>query len=207
MAEYEAAVDAWRKEQGMPTLAETRRYAGGLKGGALRRGDWDEYVWLHDRPDRVHAFLRVANRDIGDAEYWRLLGEIWTDAEGPGHQDALWRALLAADRAGREGLMSEDDRAMYDSLPDIVTVYRGFDRDGGEGGLSWTLDRSRAEWFARRFAFDGPPKLATTQVPKEDVIAYFGGRSEAEVLVLELPAEIEVEDVPNRAVEKSRPGP
>jgi hypothetical protein len=53
---------------------------------------------------------------------------------------------------GREHLMDAEERA---ALPDVVTILRGFTHAEGARGLSWTLDRERAEWFARRFRAQG----------------------------------------------------
>jgi hypothetical protein len=60
----------------------------------------------------------------------------------------------------------------------------------GEGtGLSWTTDREKAVWFARRFP--GPePRVLTGRTRRGNVIAYFAGRQEAEVIVL--PEDVEV---------------
>ena len=51
-------------------------------------------------------------------------------------------------------------------------------------GWSWTTEKAKAEWFARRFAaLDRvKPKVITGIVAKNDVIAYFGRRKEAEVV-------------------------
>lgn len=53
-------------------------------------------------------------------------------------------------------------------------------------GLSWTIDQSKAEWFARRFAMLthlGQPRLMEGIVKKKDVLAYFNGRKEKEIVV------------------------
>lgn len=47
--------------------------------------------------------------------------------------------------------------------------------------LSWTLDRSIAEWFATRFDEDGTVYQA--QIDKSHIYAYFDGRNESEVIV------------------------
>ena len=47
--------------------------------------------------------------------------------------------------------------------------------------LSWTLDRSVAEWFSTRFSEDGTVYQA--QIDKSHIYAYFDGRNESEVIV------------------------
>src|ERR1700720_120677 len=50
-------------------------------------------------------------------------------------------------------------------------------------GLAWTMDQSKAEWFAGRFPYRGPPFVASGWVFKRDVFAYFIGRQESEIVV------------------------
>ena len=79
--------------------------------------------------------------------------------------------------------MSEADRKVYDELPDMVTIYRGVDVGGNPDGLSWTLDKERAEWFARRF--HGYGTLLTYTIQKVAIMAVLLGRGESEVIVIE----------------------
>ena len=57
---------------------------------------------------------------------------------------------------------------------------------GGRGkGLSWTQDREQAIWFAKRFhAVHGERgKVIEGICKKADVLAYFAGRDEQEIVV------------------------
>jgi len=47
--------------------------------------------------------------------------------------------------------MTDEERAQVDPLPARVTVYRGANSFNKPSGLSWTLDREVAYWFANRF--------------------------------------------------------
>jgi hypothetical protein len=101
--------------------------------------------------------------------------------------------------------MSEEERKAFEALPDPVQVFRGFHRDGGERGFSWTTDREMAEWFAQVFNRGpkwyrrpgsepdapllwgdpgGVPRVASGTVAKRDVLAYLLEREESEVLTL-----------------------
>ena len=67
-------------------------------------------------------------------------------------------------------------------VPDPVTIYRG---GGPEAwhvllGQSWTLDRERADWFARRI--DGSSWLATATIPRDMLMFYSNCRKESEVI-------------------------
>jgi hypothetical protein len=82
--------------------------------------------------------------------------------------------------------MDDADRATLAELGEEVTIYRGFARWGGYCAPSWTLSRSRAEWFANRAALTSPDRqgyLATTRLPKSQLLAYTNGRGEREIIL------------------------
>jgi hypothetical protein len=49
-----------------------------------------------------------------------------------------------------------------------------------EDGLSWTLDKAKAEFFANRFSKGGI--ILEREIPKSDIIAVLTGRGESEVI-------------------------
>lgn len=153
---------------------------------ARRDGDWDKYVWLHEKPYRLDAFAEIAD-NMNDQTYWSLLADIWIGTENlHAHQDQ-WCKFMLADRPGREHLMDADDRKVYDALGDTVTIYRGASTNGTLIGPSWTLQRETAEWFAKRLLRDDDTAyLLTVDCPKDLIVAYFGGRNEVEVVVADL---------------------
>ena len=160
---------------------------------ALAEGDWSRMVWLHERPYRLDAFLDLPT-DLDDDEYWEILARIWTDSENIWQNLPEWVELLDANRSGSP--MSDEEAAALASMPDPISVYRGAAEDVNEDGLSWTVDRERAEWFARRSATDeAAPVLLAGEVAKADVVAYFTGRSESEVVVADWGAVAVVERV------------
>lgn len=90
-------------------------------------------------------------------------------------------------KADRERL-----RAAGDPLPagDSFTLYRGVagvDPRRKEAGYSWTRDRERAEWFAKRFAKHfRDPAVLVTQTRASDVLAYVDanvGRNEDDFIL------------------------
>ena len=79
--------------------------------------------------------------------------------------------------------MSAKDRRTYEALPEFINAYRGcFDADDVMA-YSWTLDRGKAEWFARRKRMMGTPVVAKVNVHKSFVLAYFSDRNESEVVL------------------------
>lgn len=144
--------------------------------------DWHSVVFLHERPYRLNAFTDIAET-LTDQEYWELLASIWMDTESLSSDQDEWLECLEADRSGRAlHMMDEVEWAAWAELPEQVTVYRGYNADeGNPNGLSWTLNRERAEWFAKRFHREGV--LLTAVVPKGVVIAVLLGRGEDEVVI------------------------
>ncbi len=85
----------------------------------------------------------------------------------------------------RERLLSAGD-TLPDDLDSQFTIYRGQDLSE-EVGLSWTLSRDKAEWFAQRntdhIGTDGEVGVIEMQVTLDDILYYDNGREEQEVVV------------------------
>lgn len=152
---------------------------------AIEEQKWSSYLYMHERPYRLDAFEHIEGFLLPD-EYWDLLGGIWTDSENIRQNEARWRRCLTAEIEGREHMMSEEEQAaLAHDYDDVIPVFRGFSYRGRERGLSWTANSVVAKWFARRFARDGEPQyVASGHVNKSDVLAFFDGRSEYEMVVL-----------------------
>jgi hypothetical protein len=148
--------------------------------------NWHRIVWLHEKPYRLRAFLSICER-LSDRGYWEALGGIWIGTENLHDDQEQWLGALTARRPGRaRWLMDDADRATLAELGEEVTVYRGFARPGGYRAPSWSLSRSRAEWFASRAALTSPDRrgyLATTSLLKSRVLAYTNGRGEREIIL------------------------
>ncbi|MYZ46453.1 hypothetical protein [Propylenella binzhouense] len=165
--------------------------------------------------------------DLHPVGYWPSVADLWQHEEGLHRSTEDWLDLWRAEHPDRGSCMSPEDRAVYDQLPEVVKVWRGVscaDDDDPEAfilnGLSWTLSREKAEWFARRWSRFGILQdretptgeirnvrvtraiLAATEVHKSVVLAYFNGRDEAEcVLDPVFIEEIEIIEIPVEAPE------
>lgn len=163
-----------------------------------RRRNWSAYLLTFDHSEALEALLAV--EDEMEDSYWSILGDAWTATEAVAANEETWRRLFSSTRPGREQLTKEADRSLLEALPAQVTVYRGHSHEGGARGLAWTLDRESAEIFARQFAAStdlghptGEPRLATVTVPRSSIVALFRARREGDVLVLDLPPDVDVE--------------
>ena len=121
--------------------------------------------------------------ELDDGSYWRAVAEAWQDSDRQPLTPRDWRKLLTANRPGREMMMDERQYAELAALPDRVPVFRGVNDWNGVTGISWTMSRERAEWFARRFAFEHPGLVIAGRVLRHRIIALFNARTEQEALV------------------------
>ena len=161
---------------------------------ARRERDWTTYVFLHERPYRFDAFCEIhdaagfwANDPINDREFWKLVSSIWIDSENIHQHLVEWIGIWSSDREFRETVMDEDDIEAFTKLPESFPIWRGAGHRRVAEGLSWTTDKAKATWFAHRFASSrrhDAAFLAQGVVHRGDVLAYFIGRNESEIVVL-----------------------
>jgi hypothetical protein len=116
-------------------------------------------------------------------ECFALLGSEWSACDNIASHARELRALLR--RARREELnqmMDASERAVWDSLPETLTVYRGcyaFNKKG----LSWTLDRNTAERFLSLIRYwQSHQPLLLTGVAKKSIAVYKADRNEQEII-------------------------
>lgn len=146
---------------------------------ALVENNYDRYVFLHERPHRLDAFVRILNR-MGERERADLIRAVWVDTEFPHTNHDTWVTLWRLVGKGRG--MTLEAHAMLTKLlaeGEPVMVYRGGDH---EEGLSWTLDRKVAEFFARRWGETG--KVFKQEISPSDITALIFDRGESEVILL-----------------------
>jgi hypothetical protein len=81
--------------------------------------------------------------------------------------------------------MTDDDREVFDAMPEVITVWRGYKPDEVQD-YSYTTDEKVAEMFAKRWAKKGQKCIVGTyKVPKSKVIAYTNARSEKEIIIFD----------------------
>ena len=117
---------------------------------------------------------------LDHACYWQLVAAAWI---GSGRQAAAteWRQLFTADRPHRWKLMKKRDRAVWRVLPQTIRAWRAvIFGENVRAALSWTLDRQKAEHFARSWN----RLIVEDQIAKHQVVAYFDRRGERELVVL-----------------------
>ena len=137
---------------------------------AINKGNRFDYLnWLHKGD-------LITDQECADAVY-----SIWT------MQERFYRCGMSKEKLVKMIKLAEKSPLLQSDIDDlsdqnIITIYRGV-KVNNYRGLSWTVDKSVAEWFARRFGHDGDKcYVFTGTINKKDIIALFSSRNEKEVV-------------------------
>lgn len=160
---------------------------------SLTAGDYVGYLFQFDGHRRFSPFLAV-HQLMDDASYWKSVAFVWDNIEVSSPDMATWLALFGSKRPRRDRLMSKKERQAFAQLPDTLMLFRGYAKGKARRGMSWTVSEERARFFARyavgarRAELCGHQKGRTGMVVtgtalKRDVLAYFDGRSEQEIVI------------------------
>ncbi len=154
---------------------------------------WSSYIWLHERPYRIRALLDAMRSGMKDPH--ELIASVWIDSENIWQHKSEW-LLIWKDLANPHLVMDANERTVFDYMPETLTIFRGIrHRTHWLKGLSWTRDKERAVWFAHRLATKkNRPVVVEAKVNKADVLAFFNGRNEEEIVVLPRKVEIVKKD-------------
>lgn len=129
---------------------------------------------------RARIAMDMWRARVDRAAFRPLLGAVW---------DHDHRVLIRATETRRrlQSLFQYAAFPIPDHLPDSLTVWRGTSYLTVlecRRGLSWTLDRDIACWFAMRFAErNGRPLVLRATVPRSAVALYTHERHEDEVVI------------------------
>lgn len=151
---------------------------------ALVDRDWDRHIYLHERPYRLAALMGIVQSTLLPNDVLaQLVADVWTDSENIWQNQTTWKALWGM-LEDTSACMSPEDLATLHALPDMLPVYRGLRAPNlNPLGLSWTLDRDKAVFFAKRYSGNNPVVVSGV-VPKHRVYAYISERDESEIVVL-----------------------
>lgn len=142
-------------------------------------------IYIHITKPYLLAFVKFAEPLLSKEDFAKILADAWIRSENPNNDPNLSRGrLLAMFRAADPKLiMDGQEQEMFNSLGDIVTIYRGVRsaRPGSVDALSWTLDKEIAQWFACRFGCSGT--VYEAKIEKKHIHALFLGRNESEVII------------------------
>ena len=136
------------------------------------RYDSDTYCrFIDDHEEKIFDELEYEDR-------FMLLKDLYTGAK---------------DCVGIGYILQEEVRDCGDNIPkkevenikkafngkEKIKAYRGINKYNLKDGCSYTLDKSKAEWFANRYGEGG--YVIEKEITIDDIIFYYNGRKEQEV--------------------------
>ncbi len=154
----------------------------------------DQTLVMCNSYDRFAGFLELYWKyNLKGEMYWYALKEAYSLCDNLyGFKDYI-KQTFSSEEPYREKLMSKKEQKYLSTLPEDLTIYRGMtvqEFESGDFGVSWTLRKDVAEFFAYKYDRNHStahlPKLVhELQIKKSDIIAYFGERKEFEVIYIQ----------------------
>jgi hypothetical protein len=112
-----------------------------------------------------------------------LLASVW-------EHDHRWLMASVIQRRQLRSMFRYAEFSIPNALPSRVRIWRGtsgISRALAKRGISWSLDRAVACWFATRWSgARGVPLVLHAVVPRESLHLYYDGRDEREVVVFDV---------------------
>lgn len=124
----------------------------------------------------LHKCGVITDQECADTVY-----SIWT------MQDKFYNCGMAKTKMIKFMKMAEKTLVLPEDIArlsddSMITVYRGV-KENNYKGLSWTIDRNIATWFAKRFSYNvNKVYLFSGHLKKKDIIAFFDCRNESEIV-------------------------
>lgn len=135
------------------------------------------------KPPYWAVFFQFVQTYLSVSDYSTFLAHLWVHMEFPNRDADVkpYEMIRYFKKADKGLLMNAEELQFYKNLPDEILVYRGIGDGGSIKALSWTVDVHTAEWFSKRFSQS--PRVYRAKIKKQDVLAYFEGKGEDELVV------------------------
>ncbi len=142
--------------------------------------------------DKMQKFIDYVDNFKKDKDYWEQLSAVYQGMSNSYKLQEEIKQLFQAKRPEKESLMTAEELKQLSKLPDNITIYRGMsivEKNSGVYGISWSLDEKIAEKFAEAFPHNYDTKglemtVEKKTINKKDVVAYFIGRNESEIIYI-----------------------
>ena len=143
-----------------------------------------EFIRMMINKPYLLLWFKLIKSELSEKDYAELLRNVWTSQENPNRDINVTKkeCVEMFKKANKNHLMSKEEQDTLNALDNEVVVYRGILDKSAYNGLSWTLDREKAEWFAHRYNLD-EGKVLKAVVKKTDIMALFMEEGEQEVIV------------------------
>jgi hypothetical protein len=124
--------------------------------------------------------------------YWYALRRAYESSDNLFLYRNDTKFAFLSNESGREFLMTKKEREYLKKLPEKITIYRGMTKKELKQknfGVSWTLKKEIAEFFAnkyeRNFDTNHLPKIVhQIDIDKKDIIAFLNDRNEFEIVYI-----------------------
>jgi hypothetical protein len=134
---------------------------------------------------RLSAMLKLLADALAEV-FWPIFLVNWPICDATWNQRNALLSLLRKKSvlAPAVDYYDSDVRTFFDSLPNVVTIYRGCSRNRVRG-ISWTTDKGIAEKFAggHRFIPVPDPVIVRSSIDRDWIFAVSVDRNESEVLI------------------------
>lgn len=147
----------------------------------ISRANSVDEIFAYIRSPWQLFFLKLVKAEL-EEDFPRLLANAWISSENPNKDPNVSNKELIKwfKEADKKGLMSEKELKELEAMPEYIHIYRGIGSESNPEGLSWTLSRKKAIWFATRWKDEGIVKEGWLH--KKDCMAFFKGHGEEEII-------------------------
>lgn len=161
-----------------------------IKDHKLTEDDIYSILMWADSFSRMQAFLLFKDQIEDSVLYWKALREAYQNSDNLYQlKHEIIKCFLSI-RPHKDHLMNKDELALLSSLPNKVKIFRGMtvsEADSKEYGISWTLDKKVAEFFAFTYGrnhdtADQNKTVVSVDIQKKQIQALFNGRNENEII-------------------------
>lgn len=156
--------------------------------------DWN-IIKISTQPNNLQDILIQHQNKMGDEVYWNFIAHCYIMSDMAHANKFILNYFLKNKRPNKHFLMTEEERAFLNNLPEKITIYRGCSKKEIKSKklrYSWTLNKSVAEYFAFEyinFAIEksidkdkSKYEVIERTIDKSEIYAYFEGREEEEIL-------------------------
>lgn len=156
--------------------------------------DWNIVIFSAN-PNNLEEILSLHSDKMSDEVYWQTIAHCYRSSNLGHSGNNIISNYLNKNRPNKHFLMDENERKFLAELPEKITIYRGCSKKeiiSKKIRYSWTLDKKVAEFFAYEYSSNGLTQsldkvksdfdVIEKTINKSEVIAYFNGRQESEIL-------------------------
>lgn len=138
---------------------------------------------------KMEVFFAISKK-LDPGHIWKVFRKAYTDSDDL----FIWKYdilnFLTNGHGKLRSSMTAAELRLFNTLPEKILIYRGMDSaelESGIFGISWTLERSVAEFFAHKYARNSNSRYSKKlvhclEIDKNDIEAIFLHRDEKEVI-------------------------